>query len=28
VRAYRLEGSKLLFLNAAGDALVTLEREE
>jgi len=27
-RAYRLEGSTLLFLSAAGDALVTLEREK
>ncbi len=28
VRAYRLEGSTLVFLGAAGDALVTLEREK
>ena len=28
VRAFRLEGSTLLFLGAAGDALVTLEREK
>ena len=27
-RAYRLEGATLLFLSAAGDALVTLEREK
>jgi heat shock protein HslJ len=27
-RAYRLEGSTLLFLSAAGDALVALEREK
>jgi heat shock protein HslJ len=28
VSAYRLEGSTLVFLNAAGDASVTLEREK
>jgi heat shock protein HslJ len=28
VRAYRLEGARLLFLGGAGEALVTLEREK
>jgi len=28
VRAYRFEGTRLVFLGAGGDGLVTLEREE